>query len=55
MTVPMSQAIDLLHAVYVHSGITGALHGWNGRRARRPVCAADREHLTVLRAAGGGR
>ncbi|MFZ0531169.1 MAG: TetR/AcrR family transcriptional regulator [Propionicimonas sp.] len=27
LTVPMDQAIDLLHAVYVHSGITALLHG----------------------------
>jgi len=42
MTVPMSQAIDLLHAVYVHSGITALLNGLE------PDDESRRRQLTVL-------
>jgi AcrR family transcriptional regulator len=42
LTVPVAQAIDLLHAVYAHSGGTALLHGLE------PDDKSRREQLTAL-------
>jgi hypothetical protein len=42
LTVPVAQAIDLLHAVYAHSGGTALLHGLE------PDDQSRREQLTAL-------
>ncbi|HQZ00166.1 MAG TPA: TetR/AcrR family transcriptional regulator [Propionicimonas sp.] len=55
MSVPLDQAIDLLHAVYVHSGITALLHGLepDDESRRHQLAVLLRSLLTVDRAGRG--